>query len=353
MTQLSASFNDTGYRAFITSEAVLVGQLVKLNSDGELELCGPGDSPLGSVAALGAGHGVAGSPVTVALLNKPGSLVVIAAGAITLGAPVYAAASGRVSSSSTGRAVGLALIAAVTAGDQIEILPLESLSAVSGGLASFTLFSDFFHYTSTEDFTSILTDSGTATVSDGAGGLLDLVPSDGSVADNDEAYIKSTAEVFLFAQNKPISFAAKVGWTEANTDDANVIVGLMSGAAANALQDGGGGPAANFSGAVFFKVDGGTTWRAMVSLGATQAEVTLSNIPAAPGAGNSQKLEIIWFSTSSTSGTAYFYIDGILVGSQAFTYTGATEMNVIVGVKNGSANNESLEVDYVFCSQVR
>lgn len=353
MTQLSASFNDTGYKAFITSENVLVGQLVKLNSDGKLKLCGPGDAPIGVVSALGAGYGAADTPVTVALLNKSGSFVAIAAGAITLGAQVYAAASGRISAASTGRAVGLALMAATTAGDQIEILPLESLSAVAGGLASATLFSDFFHYTTTEDFTSILTDSGTATVADGAGGLLDLVPSDGTVADNDEAYIKSTVEAFLFAQNKPISFAAKVGWTEANTDDANVIVGLLSAAAANSLQDNGAGPQANFSGAVFFKVDGGTTWRAMVSIGATQAEVTLSNIPAAPGAGNSQKLEIIWFSTSSTSGTAYFYIDGILVGSQAFTYTGATEMNVIVGIKNGSANNESLEVDYVFCSQVR
>lgn len=352
MTQLSASFNDSGYKAFLAGEDLLVGRLVKLNSSNEAVLAGPGDSPIGVVSALGAGYGVSGSPVTVALLNKSGSAVMVASAAITLGAKVYPAADGKISSSSTGRAVGIALLAAVTAGDEIEVLLLESLAAADL-VNSFTLFDDFFHFTSTENFTSVLTDSGTASVSDGAGGLLDLVPSDGTVADNDEAYVKSTAEIFLFANGKPLYFAAKVGWTEANTDDANVIAGFMSAIAANSLQDNGAGPAASFSGAVFFKVDGGTTWRAMVSLGSTQTEVTLSNIPAAPGAGNSQKLEIAVVPTSSTSATAYFYIDSILVGSQAFTYTGATEMNAGAGVKNGGANNESLEIDYILASQVR
>lgn len=351
MTQLSASFNDSGYRAFIAGEALLVGLLVKLNSDGEVVLSGPGDNPIGVVKALGAGYGASGTPVTVCLLNKQGSAVLIASAAVTLGSKVYPAADGKVSSSSTGRAVGIALQAAVTAGDEIEVLLLESLAAADL-VNAFTLFDDFFHFTTTEDFTSVLTDSGTATVSDGAGGLLDLVPSDGTVADNDEAYVKSTAEIFLIANGKPLYFAAKVGWTEANTDDASVMAGFMSAIAANAIADG-GLPQSNFSGAIFFKIDGGATWRAMVSIGTTQTEVTLTNIPAAPGAGNSQKLEIAIVPTSSTAATAYFYIDGVLVGSQSFTYTGATEMNVGAGIKNGSANNESLEIDYILASQVR
>ena len=39
-------------------------------------------------------------------------------------------------------------------------------------------------------------------------------------------------------------------------------MGLCSAAGANALLDNGGGPAANYSGAVFYKVDGGTTFGA-------------------------------------------------------------------------------------------
>jgi len=349
---VSASFNDGGYKTFRAGEDLLTNLLVKLNSDGEVILAGPGDNPIGVVKALGAGYGASGTPVTVALMNKQGSVVVIASAAIALGSKVYPTAAGKVSSSSTGRAVGIALQAATTPGDEIEILLLESLAAADL-VNAFTLFDDFFYFTTTERFTSVLTDSGTATVSDGAGGLLDLVPSDGTVADNDEAYIKSTAEIFLIANGKPLYFASKVGWTEANTDDANVLLGFMSAIAANAIQDNGAGPQANFSGAVFYKVDGGTTWRAMVSIGTTQTEVTLSDIPAAPGAGNPQKLEIVIIPTSSTAATASFYIDSVLVGSQSFTYTGATEMNAGAGVKNGSANNESLEIDYILSSQVR
>ena len=349
---LSASFNDGGYKTFRAGEALLVNLLVKLNSDGEVILAGPGDDPIGIVSALGAGYGAAGTLVTVCLLNKQGTAVVTASAAIALGAKVYPAAAGKVSSSSTGRAVGIALLAATTAGDEIEVLLLESLAA-SGLIASFQIFSDFPYFVSGEAFTAVLTDSGTASVSDGRGGLLDLVPSDGTVADNDEAYLKSTAEIFLFADGNPLYFCSELGWLEANTDDASVFAGFMSAIAANSIVDTTGLPAANFSGAIFFKVDGGATWRAMVSIGTTQTEVTLTNIPAPPGDGERQKLEIAVVPTSSTAATAYFYIDGVLVGSQSFTYTGATEMNVGAGIKNGSANNESLEIDYILASQVR
>ena len=44
----------------------------------------------------------------------------------------------------------------------------------------------------------------------------------------------------------------------------------MDAAGANALQDDGGGPAASFDGAVFYKVDGGTKLRFMASNAADQ-----------------------------------------------------------------------------------
>ena len=290
-------------------------------------------------------------PVTVALLNKSGTSVMVASAAITLGAKVYPAADGKISSSSTGRAVGIALLAAVTAGDEIEVLLLESLAAADL-VNSFTLFDDFFHFTSTENFTSVLTDSGTASVSD-----------ERAVArprsqrrhrgGQRRSYVKSTAEIFLFANGKPLLRCE--GWLDRSEHRRRQRHrGLHE-------RDRGQQPpktteldrlrasAARSSS----KVDGGTTWRAMVSLGSTQTEVTSATFRQLPAQATLRSLRSPVVPTSSTSATACFYIDSILVGSQAFTYTGATEMNAGAGVKNGGANNESLEIDYILASQVR
>lgn len=348
MTQ--SSFIDDGVRTFEADEAISSQYLlVKLSGDNKISVAGVGDAPIGVARNVAAD----GDQLGVYLLNKQGSIKMKASGAISQNAAVYAGASGKITATVTGRKLGVALDAATADGDLIEVL-LQPGSDFENGLpGAFALESDFFHYTTTEDFTSILTDSGTAAVGDAAGGVVVITASDGSVADNDEAYVKSTAEVFLFANNKPLSFEARVKWTEANTDDANVIVGLMSAAAANALQDDGAGPAASYSGAVFYKVDGSNDWAAECSIAGTQTAITLSGATDG-GAGNYQRLAIDFIPTSSTVATVIFSIDGVAVGSTAaFTYTSATEMNTIVGIKNGSANNEALSVDYIRCSQVR
>lgn len=346
---ISSGYVDTGYMAFLASGDIPADRLVKLNGDRTVSLAGIGDSPIGFSHVSAA----SGQMVSVALLNKQGTVLATADGAITQNAPVYAGASGKVSGTASGVALGIALLEATADGDQIEVLPTER-DAFDDLANAFTLFNDFFSYTSTEDFTSILTDSGTAADSDAAGGVLVINPSDGSVADNDEAYVKSTQEVFKFAADKPLSFSARVKWLEGDTDKLNVIVGLMSAAAANALGDNGGGPPSDYSGAVFYKIDGGTTWQAEVSNSTTQTAVTLSNIPAAPGADNWQTLSIVFVPTSATAGTILFYIDKVLVGSTTYTHTSATEMNTIVGAKNGIITVlETLYVDYIRCSQVR
>lgn len=346
---ISSGYVDSGYMTFIADEDLNANRLVKLSGDRTVALAGIGDQVIGFTS-----RSVLDTlPVPIALLNKPGTVIAVADGTISQNAPVYAGASGKVSATASGVAIGIALAAASADGDEIDVL-LTERDAFDDLANAFTLFNDFFSYTSTEDFTSILTDSGTAVDSDAAGGVLVINPSDGSVADNDEAYVKSTQEVFLFAANKPLAFEARVKWTEANTNTLNVIVGLMSAAGANALVDDGAGPATSFSGAVFYKVDGGSTWKALVSNGSTQTEVTLTNIPAAPGAGNYQRLSIIFVPTSSTAATILFYIDKVLVGSASYTHTSATEMNTIVGAKNGAITAvETLYVDYVRCSQVR
>jgi hypothetical protein len=194
----------------------------------------------------------------------------------------------------------------------------------------FGVFDDFNHYTTAENFTSIVTDTGTIAGSDAAGGILVITPSDGTAADNDEAYLKGTHEVFKFAADKPMVFEAKVKMTATAISTCNVIVGVKDAVAANSLLDDGGGPAASYSGAVFFDTDGGLYWNCESSIAGSQTTV-LTDV----------------------------FIDGVEVGlnngaCHLVTFASATEMQVCIGCKAGAATNgEILYVDYVGCWQLR
>lgn len=211
----------------------------------------------------------------------------------------------------------------------------------------------FQHYNSGDRFTTVASDSGSVVVTDAARGLLSIIPSDGTVADNDETYVKGTNETYLFAADKPFVFEALVRFVEANTDDANIVVGLMSAVAANSLQDNGAGPAASYSGCVFFKVDGDTVWQAETSIGSSQVTTRLDaagslNRIAQTAGGAWQRLKIECRPISATKMVVDYFINGIHVAHHSdVTFTNATEMQEAFGVKNGSANLETLQVDYV------
>lgn len=228
---------------------------------------------------------------------------------------------------------------------------------------TFGIHDDFHWYISPHLWTTTATDSGTVAVGDAAGGVVTLTASDGSVADNDEVYMLSTKELFLFASDKPITFQVRLQFTEENTDDANICVGLMNAVAANSILDDGGGPAASYSGMVVFKVDGGTVWQCESSLAGTQT-TTVSSHTA--GGSSYHTIRMEFKTVSSTVGEVAFFID--TAGGNNWkqmtdannklikhnvTYTSATEMMAFVGVKNGGANNQTCLVDRIDCWQKR
>lgn len=216
---------------------------------------------------------------------------------------------------------------------------------------------DFSHYVTLHGGATVATDSGTVAVGDGANGILVITPSDGSVADNDESYFKGANETFLMAANRTINFTCRAQYAEANTDDANIIIGLLNAVAANHLIDDGGGPVASFSGFCFYKVDGATVWSVRSSLGTTKT-TTVTNITA--GGSAYHLFEIVFTALTSTTGEVSFLYDGAVVRDannlpvkHSITYTSATEMQVCLGVKNGGANLETLNVDYYAAWQNR
>jgi hypothetical protein len=225
----------------------------------------------------------------------------------------------------------------------------------------FTLFDDFFGFDVVERWV-VTADAGGAQDldADGVGGILSIAT--GGV-DNDEAYAESLGEPFLLAADKPIELEARVKFVEANTDDANILVGLMDAPGADSLIDNGGGPKASYSGAVFYKVDGGTNWIVETSLGGSQTTTT-TDVTA--GGSSYQTLRIVAQPVSATRIEVSFFIDP--AGGSNFTQCqdaqgrpikhvvtlgSPTEMALVLGAKAGGANAETLLVDYVACSQLR
>jgi hypothetical protein len=202
----------------------------------------------------------------------------------------------------------------------------------------------FTHFTTAhEGWTSVLTDSGTATIAAATsaylGGCVAIVASDETIVNNDEAYIGLANKSFILAAGKDLWFEAAVKFTEASTNVANIIAGLASTYAAETLQNDGVGPPDNYDGIVFFKVDGGTVWQAESS--ATTTQQTSSSV----GTRVSGSWTRLGFKVSGVT-KIDFYVNGALVTTHATTLPTAA-MGIIFGVKNGSASTETLYVDYV------
>lgn len=222
------------------------------------------------------------------------------------------------------------------------------LAALDPGTA-ITYFDDFFTYddTATVGGYAEVSDAGTIVTTDAVGGVLS-VPTGGT--DNNETYVSSIHELFKVADDKPIWFEARVKLTEANTDDANIIVGLSDTVGANTLLDNGGGPAASYDGIVFAKVDGGTVWQFETSNAGTQVTTASAGAFAS---GEWTRLGFHVNPTSATAATVTPYIDGVAGTTHALTITGLEEMHILLGAKAGGGNAETLLVDYVKCVQVR
>ena len=69
---------------------------------------------------------------------------------------------------------------------------------------TFVVDNDFLDDQSDLNAVDTITDSGSAVVGDARKGVITLLPSDGSVADNDEVYLATPNEVFCFVAAKPI-----------------------------------------------------------------------------------------------------------------------------------------------------
>ncbi|MEF2145133.1 MAG: capsid cement protein [Desulfovibrionaceae bacterium] len=124
------SWKDTGIGAHIAAVDLLEGRRVVLDADGNLVYAGASEPGIGVAKYDTDAEEACG----VAYWNKPGTMIMVAAGAFAVGDPVFAAASGKVQAlpATPGDYVriGTALESATADGDLVEIMPAEV-----GGLA--------------------------------------------------------------------------------------------------------------------------------------------------------------------------------------------------------------------------
>lgn len=125
-------FNNSPKAFTVGTGGVYANRLVKLSSGTVvLNTATSTDDPIGVALR----DGSAAEVVSVELINKEGTIEMTAAGAITSGAVVYAAASGKVqalpAAAATYLKIGIALEAASADGSIIEVLPYDYTSTTT------------------------------------------------------------------------------------------------------------------------------------------------------------------------------------------------------------------------------
>ncbi len=127
-----SQFVETACKAFTAGAAIAKHLRVKLSS-GKLAAAGVSDQSIGTIEQASFADG---DVVAVRLRTAQGTVKMVAAGAITAGANVYAAASGKIDDAVTPFPEGIALEAATADGDIIEVLRCDTSYKIARGTAT-------------------------------------------------------------------------------------------------------------------------------------------------------------------------------------------------------------------------
>jgi hypothetical protein len=212
---------------------------------------------------------------------------------------------------------------------------------------------EFFHL-DTVAWTSVDNgSSGTNTADDVAGGQCSIVT---AATDNDYHFMVETAKTFKLIKAKPIWFTSRFVVTEASTNHANWCLGLSSVVDSTLMADNGGGFVTSFSGAAFYKVDGGLLLKFVTSNGSTQ---TISDTLVTLVSGHTYRLSFHWDTGDGTTSYVTPMVYDETTGIQTYgpkqyvAIASLAAMSVIYGIKAGTTAAETMSLDYIRCAQKR
>lgn len=237
---------------------------------------------------------------------------------------------------------------------------LNRFTAPLWDLDTFYIFEDFWADQTDLTWIDTITDTGTVLINDAAGGIVTLTPSDGTVADNDEVYLFTANELFLFLAKRNLYARCRLNFVETAAGIYNAMFGFANAPAANLIVDDGAGLRASGSILALEKRDGETAWRLTTRNGSTVTS-TLSTASTTMVAGQYQVLEVQAEDVGNGSMRCSARVNGRLLVDvnglpirHSVLITGATEMAVGVGAKLGAAtNNDALNVDLIYAAQGR
>jgi len=347
---MSLAHRNEGPITLISGEALAEARLVKL-STGKAVYAAAGDEPIGITDAAVANN------ERVTLYPLKGHIErVTASKAISAGSAIFVADDGKVSDAAVGKQIGINFQAATADGGKVAAQVWgprggnDMLSAKGSLCEFFDDFLDFNTVATTGKWNVTVADAGaggTTGMTDAANGVVQVY-CDGD--DNDEAYVSSVAECWKFQTAKRLYFETKVKLTEANTDDANFIIGLSDTVAANSLQNDGDGPMASYDGAVFFKVDG--TMKIQFETSNAAAQVTNATLADFASA-TEYTLGFFYDFNDGVTAKVTPFVNGVAGTTHDLTIAGLEEMHILFGVKAGGANEEALLVDYIHIATER
>lgn len=219
-------------------------------------------------------------------------------------------------------------------------------------LDTLTVFSHFWADQSDVEFVDTVTDSGTVAMGDAAGGTVVLTPSDGSVADNDEAYLATPNEVFKLATDRPLYGRARLQFSEVAANVVNIAFGFQNAVGANSIVDNGGLKVSGDTIAIY-KQDGGGAFFYCAAYCNGTGTATKTKTPLV--AGTWYDLEIFAQPNGDGTATVVYKVDGAYLKdfttginiAHTVAIGSATEMQMFAGVKLGAAtNNDTLTLDF-------
>lgn len=225
---------------------------------------------------------------------------------------------------------------------------------------TFFIWNDFDKDQADTDAVDTVTDSGSVAMGDAANGTAVLTASDGTVADNDEAYLATPNEVFIFATNRCIYGRCRLKFVETTAGVGNVAFGFQNAVGADSIVDDGGTNIVKTSGSTLAicKKDTEAVWTAVSACNGT---ATLTKSTTAAVTATWYLLEIICGDWDGVSMQVSYKVDGQylkdsngLIIRHTVLIASATEMQMWVGRKLGAAtNNDTVTVDYWYGAQTR
>jgi len=178
--------------------------------------------------------------------------------------------------------------------------------------------------------------------------------------DEDQFFLHTTNELFGLEAGKHLWWECKVTLTEVSGVTANYMFGLQEDCQLDDLQDAGAGPAANYDGIVWFKVDSDMYFNFETALAAAHT-TSVNYVPHVSG--NTYRFGAWCVPNSLTSYIVYpWYSIGAARGvlgigqAQNLTLTGHGPMQAFIACKTGDVGGlteEYIDIDYFWVAQQR